>query len=162
MPGRFKKQHDYFCPPPPLRGIEGDETCGADKIRSALGMEYCKPLHYAIAHLRRADGALRPKREGVPGCSMDLLSAGEHRYGSTDLCFTLLTTVTKGQDLCRTGTHCAKPTPSTATGSSRRITCPSGNSCLLSAPNLCQTRQTGLVSSCRSRQICTPQTTNCF
>ena len=155
MPGSFTKQHDYFCPPPPLRGIQGEE-CGVDKVRSALGREYSKPLHYAIAHLRRADGGLRPKKEGVPGCSMDLLSASDQRCGSTDLCFTLRTAVTDEQDLCRTGTHCAKPTPSTATGSSRRITNPLENSCLLSAPSLCQKQQQGLKSSCRSRHPCTP------
>ena len=37
-------------------------------------MEYIKSLHYAIAHLRRADAALNPKAEGSSDCSMDLLS----------------------------------------------------------------------------------------
>ncbi len=43
---------------------------------------------------------------------------------------------TDGRYLCCTGTHCAKPTPSTATGSSRRITWLLGNTCQQSAPNL--------------------------
>jgi len=77
-----------------VRGKKGEE-CGVDKVRSALGVEYSKALHYAIAHLRRADGGLRPKQAEVAGCSMDLLSGGDKRCGSTELCFTLWT---DGQD----------------------------------------------------------------
>ena len=75
--GRFKKTINIFCPPPPMRG-GGQGECGVDKIRSALGIEYSKALHYAIGHLRRADGGLRPKKDGEPGCSMDLLAGGDN------------------------------------------------------------------------------------
>ena len=72
---RFKKGPTYFCPPPPTRG-KGDES-NIDKVRSALGNEYSKQLHYCIGHLRRADGGLRPKKEGGSVCSMDLLAGWE-------------------------------------------------------------------------------------
>ncbi len=74
---RFKDSPEYFCPPQPLRG-HGPAESKMDKVRSALASEYSKPLHYCIAHLRRADGGLRPKTEGsAPGSapSMDLLAA---------------------------------------------------------------------------------------
>ena len=80
MPGRYEKCFQYFCPPPSVRGGEAGES-GVDKVRSALGHEYYKTLHYAIAHLRRADGGLRPKTEGAAGCSMNLLARGD-----TDRC----------------------------------------------------------------------------
>ncbi len=69
-----------FCPPPPTRGkakpgLETEHTI--DKVRSALGVEYIKNLHYAIAHLRRADGGLRPKTAENVSCSMNLLAEGQ-------------------------------------------------------------------------------------
>jgi hypothetical protein len=60
-----------------VRGGEPEKS-GVDKLRSALGIEYSKAFHYAIAHLRRGDGALRPKTEGASSCSMDLLAGGEN------------------------------------------------------------------------------------
>jgi hypothetical protein len=69
---RFKDNPVYFCPPPPTRGLGPDES-KLDKVRSALAGEYSKTLHYCIGHLRRADGGLRPKKEGSV-CSMDLLA----------------------------------------------------------------------------------------
>jgi hypothetical protein len=69
-----------FCPPPHTRGkgkhgLETEHTI--DKVRSALGVGYIKNLHYAIAHLRRADGGLRPKTAANASCSMNLLSEGQ-------------------------------------------------------------------------------------
>jgi hypothetical protein len=40
-------------------------------------MQYVKNLHYAIAHLRRADGGLRPKAAANASCSMNLSSEGQ-------------------------------------------------------------------------------------
>ena len=49
LPGRFTKQHDFFfCPPPPVHGVKGEE-CGVDNVLSALGVGYSKALHYTIA-----------------------------------------------------------------------------------------------------------------
>ena len=71
-------QYKYFCPPPPTRKSEAEDVRSAeDKVRSALGMEYEKILHYCIAHLRRADGGLRPKGEDRAVGSMNLLAQGE-------------------------------------------------------------------------------------
>ena len=86
---RFKGKHKYFCPPPPTRAtrVGGSPGSGVspgesiDKVRSALALEYVKNLHYTIAHLRRADGGLRPKTADAPTCSMDLFA--EKRYGLT-------------------------------------------------------------------------------
>ena len=70
--------YKYFCPPPPTRKSEAVEVSSAeDKVRSALGTEYNKCLHYCIAHLRRADGGLRPKGGDRPVGSMNLLAKGE-------------------------------------------------------------------------------------
>ena len=75
---RFKKKYKYFCPPPPTRKSEAEEVSSAeDKVQFALGVEYEKILHYCIAHLRRADGGLRPKREDRAVGSMNLLAQGE-------------------------------------------------------------------------------------
>ena len=79
---RFKKSPKFLCPPPPKRKVnslveESVVACGIDKVRGALGNEYIKALHYCIAHLRRADGALRPKSETRPVGSMNLLAAGD-------------------------------------------------------------------------------------
>ena len=71
---RFKKTHLYFCPPPPQRGGNEPGENTIDKIRSALGIEYIKNLHYTIAHLRRADGALIPRTERGGVGSMNLLA----------------------------------------------------------------------------------------
>jgi hypothetical protein len=40
-------------------------------------MEYNKSLHFGIAHLRRADGGLRPKGAERAVGSMNLLAEGE-------------------------------------------------------------------------------------
>ncbi len=69
-----------FCIPPPTRGkakpgLETEHT--SDKVRSALGVQYFKSLHYTIAHLRRADGGLRLKSAANASCSMNLLSQGQ-------------------------------------------------------------------------------------
>jgi hypothetical protein len=82
MRNRFKKSPKFFCPPPPKRGKQTQESeeadgLGIDKVRSALGNEYSKLLHYCIAHLRRADGALRPKSESRTVGSMNLLAEGD-------------------------------------------------------------------------------------
>jgi hypothetical protein len=74
---RFKETHELFCPPPAVRS-GGPGECGVDKVRSALGIEYSMGLQYAIGHLRRGDGGLRPKKDGEPGCSMDLLAGGDN------------------------------------------------------------------------------------
>ncbi len=68
---------EEFRATPSARG-GGPGECGVDKIRSALGIEYSKALHYAIGHLRRADDGLRPKKDGEPGCSMGLLAGGDN------------------------------------------------------------------------------------
>ena len=80
MWNRFKKTHTILCPPPPTRtGGKGrtENRATIDKVRSALGIEYTKALHYCIAHLRRADGGLRPKGPDRPVGSMNLLAEGE-------------------------------------------------------------------------------------
>ncbi len=64
-----------FCPVP--RSPQTRDESTIDKIRSALGNEYSKPLNYCIGHLRRADGALRPKTDRTSGCSMNLLAQGD-------------------------------------------------------------------------------------
>ena len=74
---RFKKSHEFFCPPPPTRKGDAQEVCPVDKVRSALGSEYNKSLHFCIAHLRRADGGLRPKGAERAVGSMNLLAAGD-------------------------------------------------------------------------------------
>ena len=51
---------------------EGEEKLGA------LGHDYDILLHFAIAHMRRVDGALPGKQDGSK--SLDLLApAGEHK-----------------------------------------------------------------------------------
>ena len=60
-----------------MRKGDGEDVSTVDKIRSALGIEYNKSLHYCIAHLRRADGGLRPKGEERPAGSMNLLAEGD-------------------------------------------------------------------------------------
>ena len=61
---RFKSDQAYFCPPPPKRntGDKDDERESEkiDKVRSALGNSYKLDLHYAVAHMRRWDGAYPP------------------------------------------------------------------------------------------------------
>ena len=59
---RFRPDQTYFCPPPSKRntGDEAGERREAeriDKVRSALGETYNMELHFAIAHMRRLDGA---------------------------------------------------------------------------------------------------------
>ena len=71
------QDHRYFCPPPPTRKGNAEDGNNIDKIQSALGYEYMKTIHYCMAHLRRADGGLRPKGEGQPVGSMNLLAEGE-------------------------------------------------------------------------------------
>ena len=44
--GRFKKHNEFFCQPPPTRKGDGKEVIPVDKVRSALGVEYNKSLHF--------------------------------------------------------------------------------------------------------------------
>ncbi len=55
----------FFCPTPHTCRIKGESNI--DKTSSVLANEYSKPLGplpCCIGHLRRANGALRPKAEG--------------------------------------------------------------------------------------------------
>ena len=81
-----------FCPPPATRGKvtpgkKGESGHPVDKVCSALGLEYSKCLHYAIAHLRRADGGLRPKSaDNTTPCSMNLLCEGQRCWNNLFRC----------------------------------------------------------------------------
>jgi hypothetical protein len=73
------QKYKYFCPPRAIKDTkrraaddEGEEKLGA------LGHDYDILLHFAIAHMRRVDGALPGKQDGTK--SLDLLApAGEHK-----------------------------------------------------------------------------------
>ena len=78
--GRFPDvDSPYFCPPPDAKetkSVEYKESLGV------LGLQYDMPLHFAIAHMRRADGALPPNAANGRK-ALDLLGAkGSKRYGA--------------------------------------------------------------------------------
>ena len=72
---RFRPDQTYFCPPPSKRntGDEAGERREAeriDKVRSALGETYNMELHFAIAHMRRLDGAYPDLPNGVKAADL--------------------------------------------------------------------------------------------
>lgn len=72
---RFRPGQMYFCPPPSKRntGDEAGERREAeriDKVRSALGETYNMELHFAIAHMRRLDGAYPDLPNGVKAADL--------------------------------------------------------------------------------------------
>lgn len=63
------------CPPPDAKAKKRDDYV---ESKGVLAERYDVLLHFAIAHMRRADGALAPHSSGRK--ALDLLApAGEHR-----------------------------------------------------------------------------------
>ena len=66
---------DIFCPPPDKKAkndADYKESIGA------LGVKYDPLMHFAIAHLRRVDGALPPLSNGSKALNL-LAPANTHR-----------------------------------------------------------------------------------
>ena len=56
---------------------EDDQEHSEEKL-GALGQDYDILLHFAVAHLRRVDGALQPRPDGTKSLNL-LAPAGEHK-----------------------------------------------------------------------------------
>jgi hypothetical protein len=141
----------------PHAPASGESASAIDKVRSALGNEYIKPLHYAVGHLRRAaDWALRPKQEGS-ACNLDLLAVGESRRVLTEQYFSNLQPCPDSNVLtiCLQA-HPEQNRPLVRMGITKRL----ANRFLPSAPNFCRPLMPRSTSSCLLRQTCTAFT--CF
>jgi hypothetical protein len=57
----------YFCPPPDKKAKKAD---GYTESIGVLGLKYDPLMHYAIAHLRRVDGALPPLANGAKALNL--------------------------------------------------------------------------------------------
>ena len=67
---RYPDIHDpQFCPRPDSKKKKSEDYV---ESKGVLGMRYSSSLHYTIAHLRRADGALPAHATGRK--AMDLLN----------------------------------------------------------------------------------------
>jgi hypothetical protein len=71
----------YFCPPPSIKSKKNPELSEAENTADKVGAfarDYDMMLHFAIAHMRRVDGALPPKQDGTK--ALDLLAPeGQHK-----------------------------------------------------------------------------------
>ena len=71
-----------MCPPPGKRSTKSDDYQESESL-GVLGMDYDLNLHYAVAHMRRIDGAL-PVHVATGRKQLDFLAGkGKIRY---DLC----------------------------------------------------------------------------
>lgn len=64
---RFRFPHvknPKICPPPGKKSIKNSDEYQESEHRGVLALEYDLQLHYALAHMRRADGALPPHQSG--------------------------------------------------------------------------------------------------
>ena len=59
------------------RSAEDDQDHSGEKL-GALGQDYDILLHFAVAHLRRVDGALQPRPDGTKSLNL-LAPEGEHK-----------------------------------------------------------------------------------
>ena len=64
-----------FCPRPDSKNKKSDDYV---ESKGVLGLRYSTSLHYAIGHLRRADGALPPHSSGRK--ALDLLDRNSSRF----------------------------------------------------------------------------------
>ena len=76
------QQYKYFCPPPSIKATaklsaEDNLDHSVEKL-GAMGHDYDILLHFAVAHMRRVDGALQPRPDGTKPLNL-LAPAGEHK-----------------------------------------------------------------------------------
>ena len=70
----------WFCPPVARRKTGSEqESEKVDKVRSALGVNYKKDLHYALGHMRRWDGAYPPLANGKKAVDLMMTEEGQAR-----------------------------------------------------------------------------------
>jgi len=69
------KKSDCICPPPDKKAKHADDY---KESIGALGLKYDPLMHFAIAHLRRVDGALPPLSNGSKALNL-LAPANTHR-----------------------------------------------------------------------------------